>query len=241
MRAEYTLYGHFYFLRELLQHVGKLRFFLDQESGIRAACLAAFQERIVARECDAFYVSINKTMTNDEKKQAMREVEREIAKLAEEYPYGLSGTSLRRLLIAHAVGKKAPVGPWRDMWVDVLSNLKSEPEKKVCHLTDFGDYDGDHLAALLDRASLHGIDRFFAQVRNSVSLLARAPSSASNAGRVWYQRNAYDPEVAAMLLDIYRVHYNYLEVGKDKKTPAMRLGLAKGKVRLTEILTFEES
>ena len=241
VRAEYTLYGHFYFLRELLQHVGKLRFFLDQESGIRAACLAAFQERIVARECDAFYVSINKTMTNDEKKQAMREVEREIAKLAEEYPYGLSGTSLRRLLIAHAVGKKAPVGPWRDMWVDVLSNLKSEPEKKVCHLTDFGDYDGDHLAALLDRASLHGIDRFFAQVRNSVSLLARAPSSASNAGRVWYQRNAYDPEVAAMLLDIYRVHYNYLEVGKDKKTPAMRLGLAKGKVRLTEILTFEES
>ncbi len=44
-----------------------------------------------------------------------------------------------------------------------------------------------------------------------------------------------------MLLAIYRVHYNYLEAGKDKKTPAMRLGLAKGKVRLTEILTFEES
>lgn len=91
----------------------------------------------------------------------------------------------------------------------------------------------------MDKVSLHGIDRFFAQVRNSLSLLARALSSASNAGRVWYQRNAYDPEVAAMILDIYRVHYNYLEAGDDKKTPAMRLGLAKGKVRLTEILTFE--
>jgi len=239
VRAEYTLYGHFYFLRDLLRHVAKLRFFLDQESGIRAACLAAFRERIVARECDAFYVSINKSMNNDEREQAMREVEREIKKLAEEYPYDISDTSLRRLHIARAVRKKAPVGPWRDMWVDVLSSLKSEPEKKVCHLTDFSDYDEDHLAPLLDRASLHGIDRYFAQVRNSVSLLARAPSSASNAGRIWYQKNAYDPEVAAMLLDIYRVHYNYLEVGKDKKTPAMRLGLAKGKVRLTEILAFE--
>ena len=43
-----------------------------------------------------------------------------------------------------------------------------------------------------------------------------------------------------MLLDIYRVHYNYLEVGEDKQTPAMSLGLAKGKIRLTDILTFEK-
>jgi transposase-like protein len=241
VHAEYTLYGHFYFLRELLRHVKKLRYFLDQESGIRAACLAAFQERIVARECDAFYVSINKTMTNDEKERAMREVDREIHKLAEEYPYDLSHTSLRRLLIERAIKKRKPMGPWRDMWVDVPSRIKSEPKKKVCHLTDLGDYDDSHLAALLDKASLHGIDRFFAQVRNSLSLLARAPSSASNAGRTWYQKNPYDPEVAAMLLDIYRVNYNYLEVGADKQTPAMRLGLAKGKVRLTEILTFEDA
>ena len=239
VHAEYTLYGHFYFLRDLLRHVKKLRFFLDQESGIRAACLAAFQERIAARECDAFYVSINKTMTNDEKERAMRAVDREIRRLAEECPYDLSHTSLRRMLIERAIGTRKPMGPWRDMWVDVPSRIKSEPEKKVCHLTDFGDYDEGHLAALLDKASLHGIDRFFAQVRNSLSLLARAPNSASNAGRTWYQKNPYDPEVAAMLLDIFRVNYNYLEAGADKKTPAMRLGLAKSKVRLTEILTFD--
>lgn len=241
VHAEYTLYGHFYFLRELLRHVRKLRFFLDQESGIRAACLAAFQERIAARGCDAFYVSINKTMTNDEKEQAMREVDRDIRKLAEEHPYDLSRSSLRRLLIERVIRKRTPMGPWRDIWVDVPSRIKSEPERKVCHLTDFGDYDERHLAALLDKASLHGIDRFFAQVRNSLSLLARAPSSASNTGRIWFQKNPYDPEVAAMLLDIFRVNYNYLEMGADKKTPAMRLGLARSKVRLTEILTFEDA
>lgn len=240
VHAEYTLYGHFYFLRNLFQQVGKLRFFLDQESGIRAACLAAFQKRVIARECDTFYVSINKTMTNDEKERAMREVDSKIRKLREEYP-DLSNTSLRRRLIVQSLRKKASVGPWRDMWVDVPSRIKSEPEKKVCHLTDFGDYEEDHLAALMDKASLHGIDRFFAQVRNSLSLLARAPRSVSNAGRTWYQRNAYDPEIVSMLLDIYRVNYNYLEAGDDKKTPAMRLGLAKSKVRLTEILTFEDN
>lgn len=241
VHAEYTLYRHFYFLGEMLRHVGKLRFFLDQESDIRAACLAAYQERIVARECDAFYVSINKTITNDEKERAMREVDREIQRLAEEYPFDISHTSLRRLLIERAIRKRKPMGPWRDMWVDVLSRLKSEPENKVCHLTDFGDYDESHWAALLDKASLHGIDRFFAQVRNSLSLLARAPSSASNAGRTWFQKNPYDLEVAEMLLDIYRVNYNYLEAGADKKTPAMRLGLSKSKVRLTDILTVEDS
>lgn len=241
VHAEYTLYGHFFFLRELFKHVGKLRFYLDQESGIRAACLAAFQDRILARECDAFYVSINKTMTIDEKLLAMREVRTQIEEIGREYPYGLTDTSLRRMLIERALQSKRPIGPWRDMWVDVLSRITSEPEKKVCHLTNFNDYKDDHLAALMDKASLHGIDRFFAQIRNSLSLLARSPRSASNTGRIWYQKNAYDPEVVAMLLDIYRVNYNYLEVGKDKKTPAMRLGLARSAIRLTDILTFEAS
>ena len=240
VHAEYTLYGHFYFLNDLFKHVGKLRFYLDQESGIRAACLSAFMDRILNRECDAFFVSINKTMTNDQKQKAMRDVRYEVAGLGKKYHDKLHFGTLRRMLIVRAIKKGQPIGPYRDIWVDVLSRLKSEPEKKVCHLTDFNDYDDDHLAALMDKASLHGIDRFFAQIRDSLSLLSRAPNSASNTGRKWYQRNAYNPEVVAMLLDIFRVNFNYLEVGKDKKTPAMRLGLAKGLVRQTEILTFEE-
>ena len=239
VHAEYTLYGHFFILRDLFRHVPKLRFFLNQESEIRAACLAAFRERITARECDAFYVSINKAMTNDQKEKAMREVRRRIEDLDRRYPYGLTEATLRRMLIEEALKTKAPAGPWKDMWVDVPSRLKSEPERRVCHLTDFGDYDDQHLAALLDKASLHGIDRFFAQVRNSISLLARAATSASNTGRIWLQKNPYSPEIVAMLLDIYRVNYNYLEVGDDKKTPAMRLGLARSKIRLTDILTYE--
>ena len=37
------------------------------------------------------------------------------------------------------------------------------------------------------------------------------------------------------LLDIFRVFYNFVEVGKNKQTPAMRLGLAKGNRTKSEI------
>jgi hypothetical protein len=40
------------------------------------------------------------------------------------------------------------------------------------------------------------------------------------------------------LLDIYRTMVNFVEVGKDGKTPAMRLGLAKGVISPEDILYF---
>ncbi len=53
VHEEYTLYGHFQYLKGLLRRVEKLRFFLDQDSGMRAACLAAFAQDIRRRRVDA--------------------------------------------------------------------------------------------------------------------------------------------------------------------------------------------
>jgi hypothetical protein len=41
------------------------------------------------------------------------------------------------------------------------------------------------------------------------------------------------------LLDIFRVFYNYVELGRDKRTPAMRLGLAKGKIPIESIIYYQ--
>jgi hypothetical protein len=41
------------------------------------------------------------------------------------------------------------------------------------------------------------------------------------------------------LLEMFRVFYNYVLVGMDKQTPAMRLGLAKGRVSLEDIVHFQ--
>lgn len=44
--------------------VEKLRFFLDQDSGMRSACLAAFRPEIAARRADACYVRIVSKLTH---------------------------------------------------------------------------------------------------------------------------------------------------------------------------------
>jgi hypothetical protein len=38
---------------------------------------------------------------------------------------------------------------------------------------------------------------------------------------------------------LVRVYYNYAAIGEDKRTPAMRLGLAMGPVKLETILYFD--
>lgn len=40
-------------------------------------------------------------------------------------------------------------------------------------MTDLGDYDEDHQARILLRATLHPIDKFFMQTRRRVSLAER--------------------------------------------------------------------
>lgn len=71
IHSEYTLYGHFFYLKRLFGGVEKVRFFLDQEPGIRAACLSAFCDEVKARKADAFYVRINKDLTVNERRQAL--------------------------------------------------------------------------------------------------------------------------------------------------------------------------
>lgn len=237
IHAEYTLYGHFFFLQQLFGGVEKLRFFMDQDSGIRAACLAAFQPEIKARTADAFYVRIAKELTVNQKRAELAASRARFEAAKQTHP-GLTDAELQLLLIKAAIAHMAPLGKWQDRWLTHPFPDMSEPQKAVCYLTDCGDYDADHLAWLYRKASLHGIERFFMQVRRRLSLLERPISSASKGHRMWYGYSAYNPEIVVKLLSIFRVFYNYCAVGKDGKTPAMRLGLAKGKVDLEDIIYF---
>jgi hypothetical protein len=40
-------------------------------------------------------------------------------------------------------------------------------------------------------------------------------------------------------LDIFRVFYNLVEVGRNKQTPAMGRGLAKGKITIENIICYQ--
>ena len=86
------------------------------------------------------------------------------------------------------------------------------------------------LAMIVDHASLHAIDRYFAQVRREIACLELAIPVATNQGRRWYGYTPYDPRVISKLLNIHRSYYNLIQVGQDGRTRAERLGIARGKV-----------
>ena len=111
---------------------------------------------------------------------------------------------------------------------------------QVCHLTKQGGEDKQKLAWSYLMASLRGIDGFFQKVRRDLSLLERPTPTASSNRRIWYGYSPYNPAVVVKLLDIYRVFFNYLETGKDGKSPAMRLGLAKGTISYEDILYYRD-
>lgn len=205
---------------------------------MRAARLATFQPEINARSADALYVRITKDLTVSQKRAELvaSHARFEAAKVA--HP-GLSDGDLQLVLIKAAIASMATLGKWQDRWLTHPLPDMSEPQKAVCYLTDYRDYDLDHLARLYHKASVHGIDRFFMQVRRRLSLLERPIATASRAGRSWYGCGTYNPASVVKLVAIFRVFYNYCAAGKDGKTPAMRLGLAKGAVALEDIIHFQ--
>ena len=237
VHAEYTLYGHCFFLKELFAGVEKLRLFLDQDSGMRAAFLSAFQPEIAARRADAFYVRIQRELTINEKRAAVAASRSTLEAARRECP-GLDDSALELLLAKAQLAHMTAFGQWQDKWLIHPFPNMSEPQMATCYLTDYKDYDEDHLAHLYLKASLHAIDTFFMQVRRRLSILERSIATASSARRVWYGYSAYNPEVVLKLLAIFRVFYNYCLARKDRTTPAMRLGLAQGKVTLEDIIYF---
>ena len=131
VHPEYTLYGHFFYLQRLFRGVEKVRFFLDQESGIRAACLAAFCNEIKARTVDAFYVRINKKLTVNERRQAMAESRAEFDQARTNNP-GLTDSQVEVLLITERLRHMATIGKWSDRWLLHPFRSMSEPEKAIC-------------------------------------------------------------------------------------------------------------
>ncbi len=240
VHSEYTLYAHFFYLHELLRGAQKVRFFLDQESGIRAACLAAFQQEVKGKTCDAFYVQIAKDLMVSEKRKAIAESRSAFKEMQDANPR-LKPREVEILMMKVEMARAAKIGKWNDRWLTHPFPNSSEPQKTVCYLTEYKDdkrkLDEDHLARLYLRASLHAIDRFFNQVRRRLSFLERPIATSSKVGRTWHGYSAYQPENIEKVLAVFRVYYNYCLKGKDGKTPAMRLGLVTKVATIGEILS----
>lgn len=246
VREQVSMAAHVQLIARLLRNAEKIRFFMDQESGLRAAFMAAFPERIRDRTADAFYVKVLKDATIDTKRNLVQQAQQRFAHAQMAYK-DRSDYEIEVLLVREEMARMPGIGPWEDRWLTHPFPDMREPEKQVCWLTDIEEPETDpekredqlnHFARLYGMASLRSVDRFFMQIRRGLTIAERGVVSASSDGRRWFGKNAYDPGNLAKMLEIYRVYFNYCEVGEDKKTPAMRLGLAKGPVASKAILYF---
>ena len=127
------------------------------------------------------------------------------------------------------------------IWLEqdyVASMKKSSTLAAAASLRDMGDYDLDHQAWLYNKASLHAVDTLFMQIRRRLTLWERGIHSQCNAGRVWNGYAHDNQKQIGKMLTILRACRNFILPGEDKKTPAERLGLAKGPVQYEDVLYF---
>jgi transposase-like protein len=257
IHSEYTMVAVFHLLKGMLGNVGGWRFFMDQESGIRAACLSAFADEIRGRRAEAFYVKIEKELVQEQKRERLAEAKVRFDKVAAEHAKDVpppTEEGVKLIMIKEEIAEQRRVGNFGDAWVRMPLPTMSEPEKAVCWLTahdDFLDEDGEidhcHVAWLHNKASLHGVDTFFMKTRRGMNMCERPITSASNSGRKWSQYQAYDPAILKKALEIFRVYHNFIDLPShkkgvpksDRKTPAMRLGLADAPLDFRDVLYFQ--
>lgn len=240
VHAEYTMIGMFRHLKELVGNCEQWRFFLDQESGIRAAVFHAFAPEIKNHTCEAFYVRIAKDLVQEEKLKLMNDARRAFEEVQELHP-SLDEKQVELLMLKNEIAQKREVGLYKDTWIQAPLPTMSESEKAMCWLTEHETFDEDHVAWLYNKASLHSVDSYFMKTRRSIAMCERPMHSASSVGRIWSAYQAYNPLILKQMLGIYRVYHNFCDTpmkGAKKTTPAMRLGLSDAILPLEDILYY---
>ena len=247
VHAEYTAFANFKLLGKMLEKVRSLNFYLDCDYILSKGCLYFFRDKVKTGECRAFFVSINKNYSIDQKRSLLQKSKKMLAKESLLYP-SLDEWSLKNVLVAekidaarlryeNALSHGARIHPW----VEIPFPRMDEPEKKVLLLSGFKNAEKKiSLSESYLRAGLYGVDTFFQQIRRRISLLERPISSSSSAGRRWSGYSPYNPGMVQNLVTIMRTFHNFVlpSSSEDKRTPAMKLGLAKGPVTMEKILYF---
>ena len=80
------------------------------------------------------------------------------------------------------------------------------------------------------------MDSYFHRFRSNVRFASRPHISKGSHAQTWGRHYLYDPTVLAKLVEIYRFYHNWMDPGADRMTPAMRIGLAKGRIYERDVL-----
>ena len=238
IRFDYTLYGHFYWLKQKLPKDSQKIFYLSYDSSLREACISNFKYNISEKTAELFYVRSEKDLSVTQRRKKVKNA----SDLFRKYQKKNEGMSVREAelsLIKDRMKKMTVIGHWRDHWLIHPRSHMGEPGKVVSHLTSMGNVSVEKLSNYYLNASLFPVKRFYERLQNRVSLLSGDGNNKT--GAVWNMYGAYKPSVLIKLIEIFRVYHNYVLTDKFGETPAQRLGLAKKVCSINEILSDKES
>ena len=233
---------------------------VDGDSGLAKLSASFFAEDVLAGRMHVADVRFRKELGNRKRNNLVQlgkeALEKDLAAHAQlmevaQTTYGLEAQITRlfaaRLLRMYGVKHRDIRGT--DLASDGFTwkyHRKEEPEKMIYLLTDRGDLSFGDLAILLTRASMAPVDKYFALARRRIKAFDRG-SRPTSGETTWYVNAFYDPSMIEKVATILRFYYNYMlpesaESGKPKaerQTPAMKIGVAKGKVYVRDVLSFK--
>ncbi len=232
VRYDILQYAHALRVQDMLSKAdAPLLLMMDDDRGLQQAFQAAFVEEIRRRAAEIAVVSFDKGMTNDMRNYTVAEGQ---ALLAEKS--GVPVDQIRRLsnedyaqLVDLTLSLQAMKWPLNLGAIFPFSR-KSEPNKVVKVPTWRPERSALSAARLIRRATLRSVDAYFHKFRSNVRFASRPSISSGNVGHTWDKQYLYKPEIMAKMVQIYRFYHNWCDLGDDKRTPAMRIGLARGRI-----------
>jgi transposase-like protein len=232
VRYDILQYAHAIRVREMLSGADvSLLLVMDDDRGLQQAFQAAFVDETSSHRADLAVVSFDKGMTNDMRNQVAAAAQVRLSRMS-----GMGLPDIRKLSNEDYARLVDFVLAWQLMgWplnlgVSFPFSRKSEPNKVVKVPTWRHGRSGKSAARLIRRATLRSVDSYFHKFRCNVRFASRPAISTGNVGHTWDKQYLYKPEMLAKIAQIYRFYHNWCDPGGDKKTPAMRIGLARGRI-----------
>ena len=236
----YTAYAHWFLLYRILQGAGvrQVQANMDIHSMGRAAFLTAFADEVKAGDAHAFFVKYTKYQTIDERREILAASRQERGAFARTLPSAIRADpqAVARAMMRARIEEREKHGQWDDEWVEHPLPTLNEPDKAMSWLTPDTAINEDRKADMFLRAGLGRVDNVFLKTRRLFNAFERPVGTSSGHNTVWHGYAPYNPAMMEKYVTIFRAVNNFVFVGKDGATPAMRLGFAKEPLGFEDLL-----
>jgi len=255
VRGDAFKFAHMMLVKKLVgDQMARANYCLDDEAGLAAAVCALNVELIKSGRVNVAEISFKKGLPNDERLRmasegrqlldAMLAAEADnMARVQMDFPRLNDFQTITLIAIWKTYRELPPEQRARTLasaGVPWPFHTKAEPLKKIRLKTDLDDMGWDGLARFFAGASIHPVDAYFNFARRRVAGFERGIPTASNDQRIWHAYSYYNPEMVPKMAAILRFYYNYMLALPENgnATPAMRLGLAKGKIYARDLIAW---